>query len=114
MVRVRSKNFQRQRRSPHPRGDGPASAFLSASRKGFSPPAWGWSVVYGPTFEPGRVLPTRVGMVRLAVAIVPDTTCSPHPRGDGPASVRLRRWERENDNSGVGLSPDMAAQQNVP
>ena len=50
--------------SPHPRGDGPLFLLLEQIDLGFSPPAWGWSVINdgGPAFP--VVLPTRVVMVR--------------------------------------------------
>ena len=50
--------------SPHPRGDGPATAEVMRSAVQFSPPAWGWSLLRSGPHAVGRVLPTRVGMVR--------------------------------------------------
>ena len=52
------------RRSPHTRGDGPASPLKKGMMDVFSPHAWGWSDSV--TFEAdyASVLPTRVGMVR--------------------------------------------------
>ena len=50
--------------SPHPRGDGPAAAWWARNERLFSPPAWGWSARLVERQSYGRVLPTRVGMVR--------------------------------------------------
>mgnify|MGYP003345526031 CR=1 FL=1 len=78
----------RQRRgnfcSPHPRGDGPEDIFNNTYQKPLSPPAWGWSVWPSRRHVGGCVLPTRVGMVRLPPPWRRPTSCSPHPRGDGP------------------------------
>ncbi len=87
MVRRRLCGAGRNHSSPHPRGDGPntnGSLGLSCS---FSPPAWGWSAQLPPPTRAGVVLPTRVGMVRTAGLPIPGRDRSPHPRGDGPASV---------------------------
>src|SRR5271165_7057763 len=50
--------------SPHTRGDGPSAGQRDQALPGFSPHAWGWSVVSGLGSRRSRVLPTRVGMVR--------------------------------------------------
>ena len=72
--------------SPHPRGDGPEATGIRSGPKRFSPPAWGWSApLRRPHIHP-RVLPTRVGMVRLQTAARPGLRRSPHPRGDGPVN----------------------------
>ncbi len=84
MVRVSKHYTARSHRSPHPRGDGPPSAFPASRQRAFSPPAWGWS---GDVFirRPRRgVLPTRVGMVRPSRQLPITNPSSPHPRGDGP------------------------------
>src|SRR5437660_568756 len=66
MVRQHANQPRRAPRSPHPRGDGPNTHRPNAARPTFSPPAWGWSVELC-TFTVGfKVLPTRVGMVRIA------------------------------------------------
>src|SRR5208282_4516492 len=70
--------------SPHTRGDGPVYPHLFDAKNPFSPHAWGWSEI---TPAPGRhppVLPTRVGMVRIAHLLRLETPGSPHTRGDGP------------------------------
>ncbi len=72
-------------RSPHPRGDGPATSWRLAGWRRFSPPAWGWSGVGEGQVAAGRVLPTRVGMVRTVRPDSYDPNRSPHPRGDGPS-----------------------------
>ena len=65
MVRRYLQRGGRRRCAPHPRGDGPAGAFIVFPFQGCSPPAWGWSVSTVPMSAPGDVLPTRVGMVRV-------------------------------------------------
>ncbi len=75
-------------RSPHPRGDGPCQTRLSCRCRGFSPPAWGWSVVEQDRRLLNKVLPTRVGMVRAGGPGLQRSGCSPHPRGDGPVRIR--------------------------
>jgi len=72
------------RRSPHPRGDGPDATFSSDILEAFSPPAWGWSGGAVFTNVELKVLPTRVGMVRVIMRHIVIGICSPHPRGDGP------------------------------
>ena len=85
MGMVRSRFADEERGSPHARGDGPPWSDCSTACA-FSPRAWGWSdghsVAIG-TFSPrawgwsaldavvavGRVLPTRVGMVRAIVML---------------------------------------------
>ncbi len=73
--------------SPHPRGDGPDCFWLGNRRWGFSPPAWGWSDDRSPFAASRRVLPTRVGMVRISAPSRTRTGSSPHPRGDGPFAI---------------------------
>ncbi len=71
--------------SPHPRGDGPWTGPFHYALPSFSPPAWGWSADEMGHRLHGGVLPTRVGMVRVAEDRADRATCSPHPRGDGPS-----------------------------
>src|SRR5262249_10315799 len=78
-------------RSPHPRGDGPLYAETRAMPLMFSPPAWGWSGIFGPAPAGLCVLPTRVGMVRSHPSSGLLRSSSPHPRGDGPPSPDVRR-----------------------
>ncbi len=70
--------------SPHARGDGPLCWLVCDPPAKFSPRAWGWSVERGNGLLPFRVLPTRVGMVRIFAADLDVPTGSPHARGDGP------------------------------
>ena len=72
------------RRAPHPRGDGPAFGGKIFTESGCSPPAWGWSEMNTVRALDARVLPTRVGMVRLSATTSATHSCAPHPRGDGP------------------------------
>ena len=84
MVRVQGRINVSGKRSPHPRGDGPAQVQPAPVAPPFSPPAWGWSEsTVVPVFA-GEVLPTRVGMVREAPRHTESRCGSPHPRGDGP------------------------------
>ena len=75
--------------SPHPRGDGPQPCDRSLRSPAFSPPAWGWSACWWPSLDRHTVLPTRVGMVRIAFKTRCVVPRSPHPRGDGPQIKRL-------------------------
>ena len=86
MVRFMARMRASPPRSPHPRGDGPTSGVYLIKNEWFSPPAWGWSgCIQSPPPAVG-VLPTRVGMVRRAATSRCPSRCSPHPRGDGPAT----------------------------
>ncbi len=87
MVRIRDDEQRAQSGSPHPRGDGPLVLRTVRDQKSFSPPAWGWSAHLRRRAEVGRVLPTRVGMVRPFRQSCTTARGSPHPRGDGPLSL---------------------------
>ncbi len=87
MVRRCRQTIPPNPRSPHPRGDGPHENYLLSSPVTFSPPAWGWSANVRRGLSARGVLPTRVGMVRRWPARRAARSCSPHPRGDGPASA---------------------------
>ena len=77
--------------APHPRGDGPVSRHAKQGPRACSPPAWGWSAIPQGRTPMRQVLPTRVGMVRLAPACNRDQYRAPHPRGDGPLAASMRR-----------------------
>ena len=77
--------------SPHTRGDGPAGTMPTTTIKQFSPHAWGWSASRRPHSRPDRVLPTRVGMVRLDRRLTLAWQRSPHTRGDGPLFILIHR-----------------------
>ncbi len=51
---------------------------------GFSPHAWGWSVLSSYQGLNVIVFPTRVGMVRDTLKNATEGLCFPHTRGDGP------------------------------
>jgi len=70
--------------SPHTRGDGPSRVHGRRNPWRFSPHAWGWSERSVIAHWRERVLPTRVGMVRRAQCPPPQSSSSPHTRGDGP------------------------------
>ena len=55
----------------------------------FSPRAWGWSVVNDQRGAGVNVLPTCVGMVRIATTPLLQSHRSPHVRGDGPDARTL-------------------------
>src|SRR5258708_21256682 len=65
---------------------------VAASQSAFSPHAWGWSDVPIEPVPGVKVLPTRVGMVRLSRPIASDSGRSPHTRGDGPAIIEWNSW----------------------
>ena len=84
MVRRLHRPPEHRRRSPHPRGDGPGDALRPTIERGFSPPAWGWSVRRICCRSCPSVLPTRVRMVRPFPPRRRSDRRSPHPRGDWP------------------------------
>ncbi len=90
MVRFPANTVNLSAGSPHTRGDGPYSAEDIQGMLRFSPHAWGWSghLAHHPPLQ--QVLPTRVGMVRLLLALARQLVCSPHTRGDGPHSSFIR------------------------
>src|SRR6266576_727631 len=73
--------------SPHARGDGPVPHKSLTLTEMFSPRAWGWSAHSRDARRRLRVLPTRVGMVRLRSYPRLRSRRSPHARGDGPRSL---------------------------
>ncbi len=74
---------------PHARGDGPRLPISSCHVAGFSPRAWGWSVLHGLPDHRRSVFPTRVGMVRSSTTPLPQRSRFPHARGDGPIGLGL-------------------------
>ena len=60
-----------------------------------SPRAWGWSDIQRRTESNGKVIPTRVGMVRDFIQWRHDSWGYPHARGDGPVTHRPQRSRRE-------------------
>ncbi len=71
-------------RSPHTRGDVPASIGVIQADVGFSPHAWGCSVTRLRPLGGLEVLPTRVGMFRRRRQPERLQDGSPHTRGDVP------------------------------
>src|SRR6266545_4984049 len=84
MVRRTGPRSEPRDCSPHSRGDGPRVEFSTLGAVLFSPLAWGWSVRPQLPRQRLTVLPTRVGMVRLATSVIRARGGSPHSRGDGP------------------------------
>ena len=80
---------------PHPRGDGPVVTIRSNGWNGFSPPAWGWSANESSKTWMDWVFPTRVGMVRQFVRESAICSCFPHPRGDGPLWLIMKKGGAE-------------------
>ena len=78
-------------RSPHACGDGPHGDGIWWCRALFSPRVWGWSSISRDRRRSGRVLPTRVGMVRRDEILNIVQASSPHACGDGPASANASR-----------------------
>ena len=71
-------------RSPHACGDGPRSISIHRAIISFSPRVWGWSAFIRLADLCFEVLPTRVGMVRMATSASTMSPRSPHACGDGP------------------------------
>ncbi len=84
MVRCVKRFLDETKGSPHARGDGPCLRVEFDKCSQFSPRAWGWSAKHSRILDGHAVLPTRVGMVRFAVAHNCFPHGSPHARGDGP------------------------------
>jgi len=84
MVRPHVARGPARSRSPHVRGDGPNSNRHLHRMDMFSPRAWGWSGYQCLKPNSPVVLPTCVGMVRLARRRWHHPRRSPHVRGDGP------------------------------
>ncbi len=66
MVRLPRRPVDGRFRSPHARGDGPGRGWRWWRAVSFSPRAWGWSGYADGACRRDCVLPTRVGMVRIA------------------------------------------------
>ena len=73
-----------RRCSPHACGDGPGFKELFGYLYAFSPRVWGWSGSTPRSLYALRVLPTRVGMVRVNEYCGTGKCRSPHACGDGP------------------------------
>ncbi len=94
MVRTAAAPSPRAPSSPHTRGDGPGRRDFCQVRIAFSPHTWGWSDQSLATTPRPVVLPTHVGMVRVALAAHAGGHSSPHTRGDGPAVPAAAHWSR--------------------
>jgi len=92
MVRNFAQIFREGNGSPHACGDGPSGPLSPPTMTQFSPRVWGWS---GQMFARGtstRVLPTRVGMVRICGGYRCGSFRSPHACGDGPGQLPPPVW----------------------
>ena len=98
MVRNHGKFEAEKNGFPHSRGDGPPTLSAGLAPWGFSPLAWGWSVIDFLAVAQDAVFPTRVGMVRAPSPSPAQTICFPHSRGDGPAV-------RQNTTTRTEFSP---------
>ena len=93
--RIAAISISARRCSPHTRGGGPPDAWYEVLRPMFSPHAWGWTDVTQTRIAELAVLPTRVGVDRIAgMCSARRSAFSPHAWG----------WTAE-----VGASPDGAA-----
>ena len=77
---------------PHPRGDGPWMTPLRTAQAMMSPPAWGWPAKPTSTIIRSTDVPTRVGMARSAFIVLIHCNRCPHPRGDGPTTSRMLKF----------------------
>ena len=77
------------RRFPHRRGGGPPAIDAQRAMEGFSPQAWGWTVLATNRFDALQVFPTGVGVDRYTRPIIQRFDRFPHRRGGGPACTRL-------------------------
>ena len=109
MVRVPCLSGTDASSSPHPRGDGPDEYRRGIRPDWFSPPAWGWSGHRMRLPRLLRVLPTRVGMVRLTKPQKNNRKSSPHPRGDGPFAYKVDKTSVEFSPPAWGWSGGVAA-----
>ena len=91
MVRSFAPTLRTAWSAPHPRGDGPPGDRGVVKVPVCSPPAWGWSGLARKFADTMKVLPTRVGMVRLIARGSIGFRSAPHPRGDGPTSIWFSR-----------------------
>ena len=76
-------------RCPHMRGGGPASGSSVTGFSWLSPHAWGWTGALGDDVPVGVVVPTCVGVDRLAQSARKQRPRCPHMRGGGP-NIRTR------------------------
>ena len=114
MARNNSRRRIRNRRCPHPRGDGPQNKKMYFNSILMSPPAWGWPAQRDSPALHCADVPTRVGMARGFLGhVIPSRRC-PHPRGDGPdrglPQEKISRmsppawgWPGGGTSSGVGV-----------
>ena len=109
MVRIIVGDTALWRRIPHPRGDGPPARYSNGSATAYSPPAWGWSGPQRPRRRDVPVFPTRVGMVRLPRMIWKGCWGIPHPRGDGPATLKEQQERIEYSPPAWGWSAASSA-----
>ena len=92
MVRGPSKCTNLCPGAPHARGDGPEMTWPPPTPRRCSPRTWGWSVLDGDVEGDAVVLPTHVGMVRMATPSPRQRLCAPHARGDGPRSISRKNY----------------------
>src|SRR5438552_1047994 len=95
MVRGIAQCRVRRWSSPYSRGDGPSDIVVRSCGTEFSLLAWGWSGGGTTGVHYGRVLPTRVGMVRWIRTRLVVSSGSPYSRGDGPGTIAWRHAAEE-------------------
>ena len=84
MVRRLAASGVPGRSCPHASGDGPGRGWKFRLVSWLSPREWGWSARAPRTRGTDRVVPTRVGMVRVNGAGAWAAASCPHASGDGP------------------------------
>ena len=84
MVRAFCITARHSRCYPLARGDGPRAMNSSSVMNSLSPRSWGWSGKRLDRCNHWKVIPSRVGMVRLECRQSGSTYGFPRARGDGP------------------------------
>ena len=91
MVRPTTDILQNVPSCPHARGDGPVGFLVIDHAAELSPRTWGWSAMSDDAAFNKQVVPTHVGMVRLAQRRRAPLRSCPHARGDGPRTFASSR-----------------------
>jgi len=80
-------------RCPHTCGDGPTGRNSRKSTPTLSPHLWGWTGMVRRQANANRVVPTPVGMDRLAPLVFRICQRCPHTCGDGPPTNPSASWK---------------------
>ena len=95
---------------PHTRGDVPELARKGESVRGFSPHAWGCSVLQTAANRNLPVFPTRVGMFLSRTDVPRLSSRFPHTRGDVPWSCKKKGGKSEFSPHAWGCSGQQSDQ----